>query len=94
MNIVLSPELENLVNEKIKSGWYDSPSEVVRDGLILLQEEDELKKLRREKLRCEVMKGINEMREGKYTTYNSGEELAEEIIRRGKKKLAEKQQGK
>ncbi len=59
-----------------------------------MQEQDELRKLRLEKLRCEVMKGINEMRAGNYTTYNSGEELAEEIIRRGMEKPAEQNQEK
>ncbi len=90
MNIVLSTELENLVNEQVKSGLYDSPSEVVRDGLLLLKEKAQLRQLRREELRHEVQKGIDQMREGKYTTYNSGEELVEEIIRRGMKNLDQK----
>ena len=90
MNIVLSTELENLVNEQVKSGLYDSPSEVVRDGLLLLKEKAQLRQLRREELRREVQKGIDQMREGKYTTYNSGEELVEEIIRRGMKNLDQK----
>lgn len=80
MNITLSPELENLVNEKVESGLYDSPGEVIRESLILLKERDELKRLRREDLRREVMKGVEQMRNGQYRTYNSAEELAEEII--------------
>jgi antitoxin ParD1/3/4 len=81
MNITLTPELENLINEKIKSGKYDSPGEVIREGLRLLKEQDELKRIRLEELRREVQKGIDEMREGRFTTYNSTEELAEEIIK-------------
>ena len=81
MNITLSPELENLVNEQVKSGLYNSPSEVVRDGLLLLKEQAQLKQLRREELRREVQKGIDDIREGRYKTYNSAEELAEDVIR-------------
>jgi len=35
MNISLTPELERLVNEKVKSGRYASASEVIREGLRL-----------------------------------------------------------
>jgi antitoxin ParD1/3/4 len=81
MNITLPPELENLINEKVKSGKYDSPGEVIREGLRLLKEQDELKRIRVEELRREVQKGIDDMREGRFKTYNSTEELAEEIIK-------------
>ena len=43
MNVSLTPELETLVNEKVKSGDYNSASEVVREALRLLKEQDELK---------------------------------------------------
>jgi antitoxin ParD1/3/4 len=81
MNITLTPELENLINEKVKSGKYDSPAEVIREGLHLLKEHEELKKILLEELRSEVQKGIDDMREGRFKTYNSTEELAEEIIK-------------
>lgn len=80
MNITLPPELEKMVEEKVKSGCYDSPSQVIRDGLQLLKEQDQLKQLRREELRREVQKGIDDMREGRYTTYNSAEELIADVI--------------
>lgn len=83
MNILLTSDLEDLVNEKLKNGDYDSPSEVIREGLLLLKEQDQLKKLRREELQSEIMKGVDDIRQGRYRTYNSGEELATEIIREG-----------
>ena len=33
MNVSLSPELEQFVNEQIKSGHYRTPSEVINDAL-------------------------------------------------------------
>jgi antitoxin ParD1/3/4 len=40
MNVSLTPELEQLVQEKVKSGRYLSASEVVREALRLLEERD------------------------------------------------------
>lgn len=42
MNVSLTPELEKFVNDKVKSGMYYSASEVIREGLRLLKERDEL----------------------------------------------------
>ena len=40
MQITLTPELDRLVEEKMASGLYESPSEVVRDALRLLHERE------------------------------------------------------
>lgn len=48
MNVSLTPELENLIHEKVRSGRYLSASEVVREALRLLEERDELRELRAE----------------------------------------------
>lgn len=40
MKISLSPEVERLIAEKVKSGRYHSADEVVREGLELLQERE------------------------------------------------------
>jgi antitoxin ParD1/3/4 len=58
MNISLTPELERLVNDKVKTGMYPSASEVIREGLRLLQEQDELRKIRLSTLKREIAKGI------------------------------------
>ncbi len=90
MNVSLTPELETLVNEKVKSGNYNSASEVVREALRLLKEQDELKRIRREDLRREVMKGVDQIRNGQGVVYHSAEELAEAVISRGKTRKAKK----
>ena len=40
MNVSLTPELEKFVSAKVQSGRYNSASEVVREGLRLLEEHD------------------------------------------------------
>ena len=58
MNISLTPELEAFVMEKVRSGYYNSASEVIREALWLLKERDELKRIRREEFPREVMKPV------------------------------------
>jgi antitoxin ParD1/3/4 len=58
VNVSLTPELERLVQEKVSSGLYNSASEVVREALRLLQERDELRRIRLEELRREIATGI------------------------------------
>ena len=58
MNVSLTPELERLVQDKLASGLYSSASEVVRESLRLLQERDEIRKVRLEELRREISRGV------------------------------------
>ena len=41
MNVSLTPELEKLVNEKVRGGLYQTASEVVREALRLLKQRDD-----------------------------------------------------
>lgn len=59
MNVSLTKELEQLVTKKVKSGRYHTASEVVREGLRLLEERDRLHALRLEDLRKEIRKGLD-----------------------------------
>lgn len=57
MQISLTPELEELVNEKVASGLYDDASEVVRDALRLMDRQDAVYKLKLERLRERLIQG-------------------------------------
>jgi antitoxin ParD1/3/4 len=58
MNVSLTPELEKLVQDKVKSGRYLSASEVVREALRLLEERDRLYQARLADLQTDVDRGI------------------------------------
>jgi antitoxin ParD1/3/4 len=75
MNVSLTPELEELVNDKVASGMYHSASEVIREGLRLLKEQDALREIRRDELRKEVQKGIDSVARGEFAEYD-GEGIA------------------
>ena len=59
MNVSLTKELEKLVDAKVKSGLYHTASEVVREGLRLLEERDRLYALRLAELRKDIKKGLD-----------------------------------
>jgi len=80
MNVSLNPHFEELVKGKVENGHYNSVSEVIREALRLLEDRDNLRDLRLEKLRCEIQKGIS-----------SGESTPlamEDIKSNGRKRLA------
>ena len=59
MNVNLTPQLEDLVRAKVSSGMYTSASEVVREALRLMDEQDRLRQVKIEELRREVLQGID-----------------------------------
>jgi antitoxin ParD1/3/4 len=65
MNVTLTPELEQLVDLKVRTGGYASPSEVVQDALRLLEERDRALALRRDDIRQMIGAGMTSLREGK-----------------------------
>lgn len=66
MNVSLTPELEQIINQKIKNGRYNSASEVVREGLRLLQQRDEMHEAKLNALRAEIQKGTDSLEAGRY----------------------------
>ena len=64
MNISLTPELEKMVDAKVKSGRYASASEVIREGLRLLEEHDALKQQRVVELRGKIDRGLEQLNRG------------------------------
>lgn len=64
MNVSLTPELEQFVHDKVKSGRYLSASEVVREGLRLLEERDRLYQARLAELQAKLTVGIKQLDRG------------------------------
>jgi antitoxin ParD1/3/4 len=59
MNVNLTPQLEALVRAKVDSGMYTSASEVVREALRLMDEQDRLRQARLDELRGAVQQGLD-----------------------------------
>jgi antitoxin ParD1/3/4 len=80
MNVNLTPQLENMIKQKVTSGLYNSASEVVREALRLMQEQDRMKDVRLEQLRQDIRDGLDS---GEPTPWNP-----EEIKQEGRRKRA------
>ncbi|HIG26852.1 MAG TPA: type II toxin-antitoxin system ParD family antitoxin [Verrucomicrobiales bacterium] len=69
MNISLTPELEEFVSKKVKTGRYCSASEVIREGLRLLERSDLRPEFPRfstqEELETLLLSGISSAENGK-----------------------------
>ena len=81
MNVSLTPQLEDLVKGKVKSGMYTSSSEVIREALRLLDERDRLGQIRLAELRDAVQEGL--------ISGSSGELQVDAIKAAGRKLLAD-----
>jgi antitoxin ParD1/3/4 len=93
VNVSLTAELEQLVNENVASGMYHSASEVIREGPRLLKERNELRRVWREEPRREIMLGAEQVRQRRGKKYARGAELAEEIKQRGRERTKEERKG-
>jgi antitoxin ParD1/3/4 len=64
MNVSLTPQLEQLVHDKVKSGRYLSASEVVREALRLLEERDRLHNLHLAELQQKLTPSVEQADRG------------------------------
>jgi antitoxin ParD1/3/4 len=78
MNVSLTRELQQFVARKLAKGSYHNASEVVQDGLRLLQETEKIRQKMVGSLRKEIRLGIEQADQGKTFPFT------EEIIRRVK----------
>lgn len=85
MIITLPTEIEKIVAEKVSSGEYESADEVISSGVRLL----EAREKGTEALRKEIMRGFDDIQEGRFSTFSTDEELenfSNEIIRQAKER--------
>jgi antitoxin ParD1/3/4 len=82
MNVNLTPQLEDMVKKKVASGLYNSASEVVREALRLMEEQDQVRAVKLEHLRQDIRAGLNS---GEPTPWDP-----EEIKRAGRKRRADR----
>ena len=85
MNVSLTPELEKLVSQKVASGNYVSPAEVIEEGLRLLSEQDQILQLGLERLRRDIAIGLKQLDAG---TRIPGEQVFQELHERSQARRA------
>ena len=66
MNVNLGTVFDKFIGELLKTGMYQTQSEVVREGLRLLKEREELKQVRLAELRKEIAIGSEQADRGEF----------------------------
>jgi len=65
MNVSITPELEQFVAHKVESGRYTSASEVVREALRLLEEQDRTRAAQLAAFNAELNRRLASLDQGK-----------------------------
>ena len=64
MTVNLTPELEQLVANKVQSGRYNSASEVVLEALRFMEQKEELRAVQLHELRSRIDEGLAQAERG------------------------------
>lgn len=76
-NVVLTDQQAKLVERLVASGRYQNASEVLRDGLRLIQAREAEDKEKLKALKAAIQVGIDDIEAGRYTTFDSPDALAD-----------------
>jgi antitoxin ParD1/3/4 len=76
LNVSLTPELDRFVHSRVASGRYQTASEVIREGLRLLEEREQATEAALEELRAKLRRGIEQAERGELL---DGDAVFEEI---------------
>ena len=78
MNVSLTPKLEKLVQRKVASGRYASASEVIREALRMMEDQERTREQKLEELRREIQIGLDQAERGEV---HEGDEVFAELRR-------------
>jgi antitoxin ParD1/3/4 len=89
MEVILKPEMERFVAEKMKAGQYASASELVNEALEVLWEQEEFSPEHEAYLRNELRRGIEQLDAGLGEKLDIERIIAEEHERAASRKKAD-----
>jgi putative addiction module CopG family antidote len=89
MAIVLSPEVEQQIEEQVRTGRFPSADQFVRTCVQLYHDRQRAIDEWRERVRPLVEEGLRDLEEGRYTVYDDEglKGLIEEIKAEGRRRL-------
>lgn len=87
----IGKHFEELIDDLVESGRYATASEVMREGLRLVEEREERRKAKLEALRAEIQKGFDS---GPAEEVGDLHQWIEDIKARGRQRLAAQKRGK
>ena len=95
LNVSITPHFSKFVRDKVKSGRYSNASEVVREALRRLEQEELVAQqstiVDPDNVQEAVLQGLRSIERGDFTELQTQEDLQryfEDIVQRGKQRLA------
>lgn len=82
MNVSLTRQLQGFIEKRVRTGKYQTASEVVREGLRLLEDRDAERAMRLRRLREEIQVGLDQVERGEVGPLN-----VKRIKAQGRRKL-------
>ena len=79
-NVVLTDHQADLIERLVTSGRYQNASEVLREGLRMIETCDADEQARLEALRAAVQVGIDDIEAGRYRDFDSFEAMKRHLI--------------
>lgn len=95
LNVSITPHFSKFIRDKVKSGRYSNASEVVREALRKLEQEEMVAEqsaiVDPDNVQEAVLEGLGSIERGEFTELHTREDLQRyfaDIVHRGKKRLA------
>lgn len=79
-NVVLTDHQAGLIEELVGSGRYQNASEVLREGLRLVEQQENENALRLHALRAAIDLGIADLDEGRFEEFSTAEALNARLV--------------
>ena len=79
-NVVLTDHQSELIERLVASGRYQNASEVLREGLRLIERRDAEDEARLKALRAAVQVGVDDIEAGRYRDFDSFEDMRSFLI--------------
>ncbi len=84
-SVALTPHFESLTQQLVTSGRYNNISEVIRDGLRLLESRIEEESAKLHALRTAVKVGLDDFEDGKFTQLNTAQQIQDFVRQSGER---------
>ncbi len=86
-NITITPHQEKFVESLIREGYYGNVSEVFREGLRLLEREEQERIIQLEQIDKRMDKVLDQYKNGDFVEFQSKDEMNEWFVQRRKTSL-------
>ena len=90
-NVVLTDHQAEMIDHLVKEGRYQNASDVLREGLRLIEQRDAEDRAKLQALRAAAQVGIDAVAAGQYLEFKSPEKLEDYLTKRARRVLARRQ---